>query len=39
VADVDLIYLGLRVLVAPAERMPDLAVRPVRRAETEVACA
>ena len=29
VADVDLIYLGLRVLVAPVERLPEIA----RRAE------
>ena len=25
VADVDLIYLGLRVLLAPVERLPELA--------------
>ena len=28
VADVDLIYLGLRVLLAPVERMPELMSRP-----------
>ena len=27
VADVDLIYLGLRVLLAPVERLPELADR------------
>jgi len=27
VADVDLIYLGLRVLLAPVERLPELASR------------
>ena len=27
VAGVDLIYLGLRVLLAPAERLPELASR------------
>ena len=27
VADVDLIYLGLRVLLAPVERLPELATR------------
>jgi len=27
VADVDLIYLGLRVLVAPVERLPEIMTR------------
>ncbi len=27
VADVDLIYLGLRVLLAPVERLPELMTR------------
>lgn len=30
VADVDLIYLGLRVLLAPVERLPELASQAVR---------
>ena len=38
VADVDLIYLGLRVLLAPVERLPDLVNRPVANALSEVAC-
>ena len=32
VADVDLVYLGLRVLLAPAERLPELASRHEPRA-------
>jgi gas vesicle structural protein len=29
VADVDLIFLGLRVLLAPVERLPELMAPPV----------
>ena len=36
VADVDLIYLGLRVLLAPVERMPEL-LTPVQQHRSEVA--
>lgn len=37
VADVDLVYLGLRVLVAPVERLPEL-VNPAADGErSEVA--
>lgn len=38
VADVDLIYLGLRVLLAPVERLPELLVPPVVATPIEVAC-
>jgi gas vesicle structural protein len=39
VADVDLIYLGLRVLLAPVERLPELRTRPVSdNNPVEVAC-
>jgi gas vesicle structural protein len=39
VADVDLIYLGLRVLLAPVERLPELRARPVDDNQpVEVAC-
>lgn len=37
VADVDLIYLGLRVLLAPVERMPELVSRSVDVERSEVA--
>ena len=37
VADVDLIYLGLRVLLAPVERMPEL-MTPVQPRRNEVVC-
>ena len=36
VADVDLIYLGLRVLLAPIERLPELMNSPVRDQPVEV---
>ena len=36
VADVDLLYLGVRVLVAPVERMPELMQRAEAR-PSEVA--
>ena len=39
VADVDLLYVGLRVLLAPIERLPELAGRAVDEARSEVACA
>jgi gas vesicle structural protein len=35
VADVDLIYLGLRVLIAPVERLPEL-LTPATQAWNEV---
>lgn len=38
VANVDLIYLGLRVLLAPAERLPELATRSLDEARGEVVC-
>lgn len=38
VANVDLIYLGLRVLLAPAERLPELATRSLDEAHGEVVC-
>ena len=38
VANVDLIYLGLRVLLAPAERLPELATRSLVEARGEVVC-
>jgi len=38
VADVDLIYLGLRVLLAPVERLPELVNR-MDEERAEVACA
>ena len=37
VANVDLIFLGLRVLLAPVERLPELAGRQ-RNQEREVVC-
>src|SRR5688500_1907885 len=36
VADVDLIYLGLRVLLAPVERLPELVTRPPHGGRSEV---
>ena len=39
VADVDLIYLGLRVLLAPVERLPELVRPSVDEARDEVLCA
>ncbi len=36
VADVDLVYLGLRVLLAPVERMPELLARAVADERREV---
>ncbi len=39
VADVDLIYLGLRVLLAPVERMPGLMTASMDEARDEVLCA
>jgi gas vesicle structural protein len=38
VADVDLVYLGLRVLLAPVERMPELMSREKQEDEREVVC-
>jgi hypothetical protein len=38
VADVDLIYLGLRVLLAPVERLPELASRAKAEERSEVVC-
>jgi gas vesicle structural protein len=38
VADVDLIYLGLHVLLAPVERLPELLPGPVLARGCEVAC-
>lgn len=38
VADVDLIYLGLRVLLAPVERLPELLTRAGQEERREVAC-
>lgn len=37
VADVDLIYLGLRVLLAPVERLPELMTGATREKTLEVA--
>jgi hypothetical protein len=37
VADVDLIYIGLRALVAPVERLPELAARVPAARNSEVA--
>ena len=40
VANVDLIYVGLRVLLAPVERLPELVMSGAVRAERcEVPCA
>jgi hypothetical protein len=36
VADVDLIYLGLRVMLAPIERLPELALGRIGRGSREV---
>lgn len=36
VADVDLIYLGLRVLLAPVERLPELMTAASLRERLEV---
>ena len=36
VADVDLVYLGLRVLLAPAERLPALMTPALNEAGREV---
>ena len=38
VADVDLIYLGLRVLLAPVERLPALMNPATEEERSEVAC-
>jgi Na+-transporting methylmalonyl-CoA/oxaloacetate decarboxylase gamma subunit len=38
VAGVDLIYLGLRVLLAPVERLPQLVSRAVDEERSEVVC-
>jgi gas vesicle structural protein len=37
VADVDLVYLGLRVLLAPVERLPELMNRATDAQRSEVA--
>ena len=39
VADVDLIYLGLRVVLAPVERLPDLVSPATSETRSEVARA
>lgn len=39
VADVDLFYLGLRVLLAPVERLPELLTHAGCEERSEVACA
>jgi hypothetical protein len=38
VADVDLIYVGLRVLLAPVERLPELFHSSAHQHLHEVAC-
>lgn len=38
VADVDLLYLGLRVLLVPVERLPDLVNPPGQTDCSEVLC-
>lgn len=38
VADVDLIYVGLRVLLAPVERLPELFGSNDYQNQYEVAC-
>jgi hypothetical protein len=38
VADVDLIYLGLRVLLAPVERLPELMTRRADAGPGAVLC-
>jgi hypothetical protein len=38
VANVDLIFLGLRVLLAPVQRLPELSHRAEERAGLAVAC-
>lgn len=38
VADVDLIYLGLRVVLAPVERLPELLKHSEHDQRSEVAC-
>jgi gas vesicle structural protein len=38
VADVDLIYVGLRLLLAPVERLPDLLGKASPDAPYEVLC-
>ena len=39
VAGVDLVYLGLRVLLAPVERLPELMSRTADEERREVLCA
>lgn len=39
VAGVDLVYLGLRVLLAPVERLPELMNRTADEGRREVLCA
>jgi hypothetical protein len=39
VANVDLIYLGLRVLLAPVEKLPQILTRPADEDRARVACA
>ena len=38
VADVDLVYLGLRVLLAPVERLPELMTRAPEPEAAAVTC-
>ena len=38
VADVDLVYLGLRLLLAPAERLPKLMNAAAPEGRSEVVC-
>lgn len=39
VAGVDLVYLGLRVMLAPVERLPELMSRSASEEGREVVCA
>ena len=39
VANVELIYVGLRVLLAPVERLPELARPSIDETRDEVLCA
>ena len=39
VAGVDLVYLGLRVMLAPVERLPELMSHSVSEERREVVCA
>ena len=39
VAGVDLVYLGLRVMLAPVERLPELMSHSASEERREVVCA